>query len=64
MADHANELSCIAEGAGFMSPQEMVRTTVHPYKKAIRKHMGISFLQMLPILHIAFLHALCMAYAG
>ncbi len=34
MANHANELSCIAEGAGFMSPQEMVRTTVHPYKKS------------------------------
>lgn len=40
MADYANELSCIAEGAGFMSPQEMVRTTVHPYKKSNPKTHG------------------------
>lgn len=40
MADHANELSCIAEGAAFMSPQEIVRTTVHPYKKSNPKTHG------------------------
>ena len=33
MADHATVLSCIGEGAGFMSPREVVRTTEHPYKK-------------------------------
>ena len=32
MAEHAAELSCISEGACFMSPYEAVRTTIHPYK--------------------------------
>lgn len=32
MAGHSNALSCIAEGSAFMSPQEITRTTVHPYK--------------------------------
>lgn len=34
MADHAAALSCIGEGAGFMSPREVVRTTEHPYKRS------------------------------
>ena len=34
MAEHAESLSCIGEGACFMSPQEIVRTTEHPYKKS------------------------------
>lgn len=33
MADHAEMLSCIGEGAGFMSPHETIRTTEHPYKR-------------------------------
>lgn len=33
MADHVEDLSCIGEGACFMSPREIVKTTVHPYKK-------------------------------
>jgi len=33
MADHADVLSCIGEGAGFMSPNGMIRTTEHPYRK-------------------------------
>lgn len=34
MADHVSTLSCIGEGACFMSPREIVRTTEHPYKKS------------------------------
>ena len=34
MADHADALSCIGEGACFMSPHEIIKTTVHPYKKS------------------------------
>lgn len=34
MADHASALSCIGEGACFMSPCEVVRTTEHPYKRS------------------------------
>ncbi len=33
MVEHADALSCIAEGAAFMSPYELVKTTEHPYKK-------------------------------
>lgn len=33
MADYAEELSCISEGAAFMSPVELKKTVVHPYKK-------------------------------
>ena len=33
MADYAEELSCIGEGAAFMSPVELKKTVVHPYKK-------------------------------
>lgn len=33
MVTHADSLSCISEGACFMSPEEIVRTTIHPYKK-------------------------------
>lgn len=34
MADHMDALPCISEGAAFMSPREIVKTTVHPYKKS------------------------------
>ncbi|MBE6005416.1 MAG: RNA helicase [Lachnospiraceae bacterium] len=34
MADHADALSCIDEGACFMSPKEIIRTTEHPYRKS------------------------------
>lgn len=34
MADHADSLSCIGEGACFMSPQEIIKITEHPYKKS------------------------------
>ncbi|WP_029202042.1 hypothetical protein [Oribacterium sp. NK2B42] len=34
MADHADTLSCIDEGACFMSPKEIIRTTEHPYRKS------------------------------
>ncbi len=34
MAEHIDTLPCISEGAAFMSPQKMVKTTVHPYKKS------------------------------
>ena len=34
MADYAERLSCISEGSAFMSPVEMVKTTIHPYKKS------------------------------
>ena len=34
MADHADKLSCIGEGACFMSSQEVIRITEHPYKKS------------------------------
>lgn len=34
MADHMDALPCVSEGAAFLSPQEMVKTTVHPYKKS------------------------------
>lgn len=34
MADHADSLSCIGEGSCFMSPNEIVRSTVHPYKNS------------------------------
>lgn len=33
MAEHMDILPCISEGAAFMCAQEMVKTTVHPYKK-------------------------------
>ena len=33
MADYAEELSCIGEGAAFMSPHELKKTVLHPYKK-------------------------------
>lgn len=32
MAEHAEKLSCISEGAGFMSPYEVSKTTIHPYR--------------------------------
>lgn len=39
MADHADELKCIGEGACFMSPREIVKTTNHPYtEKNISTH--------------------------
>lgn len=34
MADHAEQLSCISEGACFMSSREIIRTTEHPYKRS------------------------------
>lgn len=33
MAGHEAELPCIGEGAAFMSTDELVKTTIHPYKK-------------------------------
>lgn len=33
MAGHVEDLSCIGEGACFMSPCEIVKETIHPYKK-------------------------------
>lgn len=33
MAGHEAELPCIGEGSAFMSPNELVKTTIHPYKK-------------------------------
>lgn len=33
MVGHEAELPCISEGATFMSPDELVKTTIHPYKK-------------------------------
>lgn len=33
MADYVEDLSCISEGACFMSPCEIVKKTTHPYKK-------------------------------
>ena len=33
MAEHVEDLSCIGEGACFMSPCEIVKETIHPYKK-------------------------------
>ena len=33
MADHVGDLSCISEGACFMSSREIVKRTIHPYKK-------------------------------
>ncbi len=41
MADHVSVIPCIGEGACFMSPNEIVKTTEHPYKKknmATHKH--------------------------
>jgi ATP-dependent exoDNAse (exonuclease V) alpha subunit len=34
MEGHEEELSCISEGAAFMSDKELVRVTEHPYKKS------------------------------
>lgn len=34
MANHMDALPCVSEGAAFLSPQEMMKTTVHPYKKS------------------------------
>ena len=33
MAGHEAELPCIDESSAFMSPDELVKTTIHPYKK-------------------------------
>ena len=33
MAGHEEELPCIGEGAAFMSEDELITTTIHPYKK-------------------------------
>lgn len=33
MAGHEDVLPCIGEGSAFMSPGELVKTTIHPYKK-------------------------------
>lgn len=33
MAEHVEDLSCVGEGACFMSPCEIVKETIHPYKK-------------------------------
>lgn len=33
MAGHEEDLPCIGEGSAFMSAVELVKTTVHPYKK-------------------------------
>lgn len=33
MADYAEELSCVSEGAAFMSPVQLKKTVIHPYKK-------------------------------
>lgn len=33
MANHEEKLPCIGEGSAFMSPVELCKTTVHPYKK-------------------------------
>lgn len=37
MAGHEEELPCIGEGAAFMSGDELVTTTIHPYKKYYSK---------------------------
>ena len=37
MADYSEKLSCISEGAAFMSPYDCVRTTIHPYKNNYSK---------------------------
>lgn len=33
MAGHEADLPCIGEGSAFMSSVELVKTTIHPYKK-------------------------------
>ena len=33
MAGHEKDLPCIGEGSAFMSCEELVKTTIHPYKK-------------------------------
>ena len=40
MAEHAEALSCISEGACFMAPDEIMKTTIHPYKKSNPKTHG------------------------
>ena len=40
MANHAEDLICIGEGACFMSPNEIVKTTIHPYKKTSKNTHG------------------------
>lgn len=40
MQDYSDELSCITEGAAFMSDEDLVYTTVHPYKKSNPKTHG------------------------
>lgn len=33
MGEHAEILPCVSEGAAFLSPREMTKTTIHPYKR-------------------------------
>ena len=40
MANHAEELSCIAEGGAFMSDSNLVRTTIHPYQASNKATHG------------------------
>lgn len=40
MADHVGDLSCISEGACFMSSREIVKRTIHPYKKTSKSTHG------------------------
>lgn len=40
MAEHVEDLSCIGEGACFMSPCEIVKETIHPYKKTSKSTHG------------------------
>lgn len=40
MADHVDALPCVSEGAAFLSPKEMIKTTVHPYKRRNRSTHG------------------------
>ncbi|MBQ3443227.1 MAG: ATP-dependent RecD-like DNA helicase [Selenomonadaceae bacterium] len=40
MANHADDLICIGEGACFMSPREIVKETTHPYKQSSKNTHG------------------------
>ena len=42
MSDHADSLSCIGEGACFMSPQEIIKSQNIHTRKAIPPHMDTS----------------------
>ena len=40
MTNHVDDLSCVGEGAGFMSPVEIVTETIHPYKESSKNTHG------------------------